>query len=257
VEEQFLTLIMTFGLIMTRIIGFFLIVPFFGSVQIPARVKAGLALFLTLLLLPVIEGSPAQPPVPLEFALLIINEMLAGVLLGFLVFITFSAVQLAGQFIDLRMGFALVNVLDPQSGEQIPLAGQLKTILATLFFLSLQGHHFLLRGLARSFDALDLGQAFPILISGEFIMRVAGDMFLISFMIALPIIASLFISDIVFGFLARTIPQINMFSVGLPTKILVGILILSLTVPTFGRYFQDLFNRMFTQLNTLIQGIGG
>ncbi len=251
-------MVLNFGLIMTRLIGFFLVVPFYGSVQIPPRVKVGLLLFLTLLVFPVVsQGGPSSLPPPLEFSVLLLNEVLAGFLMGFVVFITFSTVQLAGQFIDLRMGFALVNVLDPQSGEQIPLAGQLKTIIATLLFLSLQGHHLLLRGIFQSFEVLELGQAFPILISGDYIIRIVGNLFYISFMMALPVIAILFISDIVFGFLARTIPQINMFSVGIPTKILLGIMVLFLSLPTFGNYFREVFQGMFGQLNNLIQGIGG
>ncbi len=257
-DDQLILLITTFGLIMTRLIGFFLIVPFYGSVQVPARVKVGLVIFLTLLVFPTVgEAGPTDLPHPLEFGMLILNEVLAGFLMGFIVFIAFSSVQLAGQFIDLRMGFALVNVLDPQSGEQIPLAGQLKTILATLLFLSLQGHHLLLRGVYQSFEVLALGQAFPILVTGDYIMRIVGNLFYISFMMALPVIAVLFISDIVFGFLARTIPQINMFSVGIPTKILLGIMVIFLSLPTFGQYFREVFQSMFGQLNNLIHGIGG
>ncbi len=257
-DDQLILLVLNFGLIMTRLIGFFLVVPFYGSVQIPPRVKVGLLLFLTILIFPVVsEAGPGEPPAPLEFSLFLLNEVLAGFLLGFIVFITFSSVQLAGQFIDLRMGFALVNVLDPQSGEQIPLAGQLKTIIATLLFLSLQGHHLLLRGIFESFEILALGQAFPILMTGEYIMRVVGNLFYISFMMALPVIAVLFISDIVFGFLARTIPQINMFSVGIPTKILLGIMVFFLALPTFGSYFREIFQTMFGQLYKLVQGIGG
>ncbi len=257
--DEYLTAnIVTFGLILSRMVGYFIMVPFFSSMQLPAVIKSGLAFFLTLVLFPVLtaEGLVAGFE-PLQLFLWVIIEILTGLVMGFTLQITFITIQLAGEFIDLRMGFALANVIDPQTGEQMPLAGQLKTIFATLVFITVRGHHLLIQGLYRSYEVLPLGDPFPAQASGALILRICGDLFIIGFSMALPVIACLFVADVIFGFLARTIPQINIFVVGLPTKILLGIFMLFLAVPVFVNYAGQIFEDMFNKFHQLLRVWGG
>lgn len=258
-DETLLEILYTYSLILSRVLGFFLLVPFFGSMQIPTRVKTGLALFVAFMLYPVLtqEGMLPPPGDIVTFSLILIYEMITGFILGLSLQVTFASIQLAGEFIDRRMGLFLANVFDPQTGEQAPLAGQLKMIFATLLFLSFEGHHLMLRGLLNSFHSLALGDPFPVAGSAGVLVRIMGDHFIIGFQIALPVIAALFIVDMVFGFLARTIPQINIFVVGLPTKILAGLFILFLAMPTFVDFFYEFIWDMFYKFDALLRALGG
>ncbi len=256
--EYLPNLAIKFGLIIARLSAFFITAPFYSSIQIPMPVKAGLAVFCTLVLFPLVgvEGFTA-PGEPLLIVILGVNEIICGLLLGFSLYVTFACIQLAGELIDLRMGFALVNVLDPQSGENIPLVGQFKSMLATLVFLAVYGHHYLLKGLFNSYKLVPLGSYISVNNSIDVILRICGNIFLLAFQMALPVIACLFIVDISFGFLARTIPQINIFSVGLPTKILLGILILCLALPNLVLFLEKIFQSMYEGIDLLLKGLGG
>jgi flagellar biosynthetic protein FliR len=183
-------------------------------------------------------------------------EFSVGFILGFIVLLVFVSVQLAGQFIDMRMGFALANVMDPQNGNQTAVIGQFKNVLAILFFLSINGHHYLLRSLSKSFEIAPLTSlqlSNPLFAK---LLRMIGDLFPVAFKIALPLIAVLFITDIAFGLVARTVPQLNIFVVGLPTKILVGLLILFFTMPIYVSTMKALFKDMFINLNQIINILG-
>ncbi len=237
-------------LIVIRYVGLFLVAPLFGSRVFPMRIKLGFIFFLTVITLPLLDQiiSPSVPVKPLLILIDLVREMGVGLILGFIAFLPFAAIQLAGQFIDLRMGFAMANVVDPLHGTNAPIIGQFKNILATLLFLGINGHHLLLNGLYKSFELVLPGAGSLSGAGLQYLFRITGDLFILAFKIAIPVIATLFIADVIFGFLARSIPQMNIFIVGLPMKILVGFTVLMFSTHFMVYYFQDILLNIYKQM---------
>ncbi|MFW5962085.1 MAG: flagellar biosynthetic protein FliR [bacterium] len=242
----------TFLLIMARYSGIFIITPVLGSNVIPIRVKVSFSFFLAVVTAPLIE-KVAFPNHSLIIISNVTRELGIGFILGFVLFLAFISIQLAGSFIDLRIGFAMVNIIDPLSGMTAPLTGQLKNIFATLIFLIIDGHHVIIQALHYSFEKVPLGKMVLTDSSIAFLLRLIGDIFIISFQIALPIIGALFIADVVFGFLARSMPQMNIFMIGLPVKIILGIIILILSTGFMVNYFGELFAEAFKNISNIIK----
>src|SRR5699024_5168254 len=152
------------------------------------------------------------------------KEILVGLFIGLIAYIILSAVQVAGGFIDFQMGFAIANVVDPQTGAQSPLIGQYFYITALLFLLSADGHHLLIDGIFFSYEfiPLDTYISFENESIVNFIIDTFNYMFLIAFQMSIPIVGCLFLVDVALGIIARTVPQLNVFVVGLPLKIFVS-----------------------------------
>ncbi|MFW6386427.1 MAG: flagellar biosynthetic protein FliR [Bacillota bacterium] len=248
-----------FILIMARYLGLFLITPVLGSEQIPRRVKLGLPFFLALLSYPVFQGefSVEMPVAVITVTMELIREVSVGFIIGFIVFIIFSSLQLAGQFIDLRMGFRMANVVDPMYGTNSPLIGQFKNVLSILVFLAIDGHHILFRQLYGTFETIGPGGAEFTGHTGEYLMRVSGNLFLIAFRIALPVVGTIFLADVILGFLVRTVPQLNIFIIGFPMKIMLGFLVFMLAVGSILNYLPQVFDDMFKDITRLLNLIGG
>lgn len=244
-----------FLIIFARVSGIFSLSPFFGSKNIPAYIKIGLALFIALILLPVIITKPPAIAVPQElfpYIGLIITEFIIGLIMGFASYLVFAAVQMAGGLIDAQIGFSIVSVLDPQSGMQLPLLGTFKYMLAMLLFLGINGHHVVLAALSESFQRVPIGSS----ISHESVVAQVTDMFAASFAfafkIALPAIVTLFLLDVAFGIMARTVPQMNVFMVGMPAKIIVGLFMLAIALPVYIVIVQIGFTGMYSDLYLLL-----
>ena len=244
-----------FIIIFIRYLGIFLISPIFGSKMILSRLKVGITLLLTFITFPVLKQTYSLK-IP-EKAILIVGdlvqELAIGFLIGFLVFLFFAAVQLAGQFIDLRMGFRIANVFDPLTGASSPVIGQFKNIMVTLIFLTINGHHKLINSIFKSFDVIPLGEVSFNNQLWQFIFRKSGDLFIIAFEIALPVMGTIFIVDVILGFLARSVPQMNIFIVGLPVKILIGFIIIFLSLHIVINYYQHGLDQVFKDIMKLIK----
>jgi flagellar biosynthesis protein FliR len=247
-----------FLIVFTRVSGIFSMTPVFGSKNLPARVKIGLALCIAALLFPVIAATnqTTVPETLLPFVFLIITEFIIGLIIGFASFLVFAAVQMAGGMMDNAIGFSIVSVLDPQSGFQIPILGTFKYLLAILLFLGTNGHHVILAALSESFQRIPLGAAFL----QESVMQHIVQMFVAAFAfalkVALPILVTLFLVDVAFGIMARTVPQMNVFIVGMPAKIVVGLFMLSLVLPIYVTIVQIGFTGMYSDLYRLLTLIG-
>lgn len=225
-----------FLLVMMRITGLLTTAPVFQSRNLPVAVRLGWAFLVSLVLTPVLPGGIDPLTHPATLILLVVQELLTGLVLGFVVNIIFAAFQVAGQMIEVPMGFGLVNVLDPMTGAQMPLVGQVKHIIALWLFLLVNGHHTLIRALVESFRLMPAGKP-PFFTQGvELIVKVFSGMFLLAFRIALPIVGVLFLTTVGLGILVRMIPQINVFMVGFPLKILIGLVLIWLSMAVFIRW---------------------
>lgn len=247
----------TFLLLFARITGLFLSAPIFGSRQIPGRIKA---LIIVTLAASLAYFVPIQYSTlilnPVHFLAAIVVEIFIGYTIGFIIYIFFGAIQLSGQLMDMQMGFGIVNVVDPQTGTQIPLLGNLTQTLALLIYLAVDGHHYLLQAIAQSYKFV------PVLgfhIDASFtklLVEITVYMFIIAVKIAAPIVIAVLTTDIAMGFIARTVPQMNVFIVGLPLKILVGLVALFLMLPVYIWMYSVLLVRFYEYLDRIIMVMG-
>ena len=251
-------LIYLFFLIMARYLGIFLITPIFSSRIIQRRVKVILAFLMAIItfLLSYQKAGITAPNTDLGVILYLVKELSIGVFMGFIIYIFFAAIQLAGQFIDLRMGFRIGNVVDPLSGASSPIIGQFQNIFTVLVFLSINGHLVVINSLYKSFDVIPIGQVTYNNNLWQLLFRRSADLFLIGFKIALPIMGTLFIVDVLLGFLARSVPQMNIFIVGLPLKIVIGFILLLLSFEILIYYFSDILNNGLSELVNIINILG-
>lgn len=252
--QQFLP---SFLLVFCRITSFFVAAPLFSIRNVPNMFKAGLAVFVSLLVFTALNGGDGAVTFNIGYLLLVVREILVGLLLGFTVYLFFTVVQVAGAFIDQQIGFGMVNVIDPMTGTQSPLLGNFKFFVALLLFLALNGHHQLLLGIMRSYEWIPLDNAlFSRIADGGvfyFLLDAFVRAFYLAFQMAAPIIVAIFLVDVGLGVLARVAPQFNMFVVGLPIKISVGFILLVLIVPGLLYLFQDLFAEMMIAMRRLLE----
>ena len=242
-----------FLLIFVRITGIFMMAPIFGSRNVAGRIKASLALILAYILFPLVFDS--RIPIPehfLSYLFVVAGELLVGLTLGFVSSLIFSAIQMAGQLLDMQIGFGIINIIDPLSGQQAPLVGNFKYILALLTFLATNGHHVVLSALFSSFKLIPITGVTVQVGIAEFMVDMISGMFVFALKVSLPVLLSLLITDMALGILARTMPQMNIFVVGVPGKIAIGIFVLSIALPFYIFFLELAFDGMFKNIFTLL-----
>ncbi|WP_262416604.1 flagellar biosynthetic protein FliR [Paenibacillus sinensis] len=248
-----------FMLIFCRITAFFVVVPVFSSRNIPMSFKIGLSFFVSLVVFTA-RGTGIVVQEDLNLVLLIVREVLIGLLLGFIGYLMFMMIQTAGSFIDMQIGFAIANVIDPMTGVSAPLLGNFKYMIALLLFLGMNGHHYLIDAIVSSYNWVPLDNSIlSKMMDGslsDFLIRTFGQAFMLALQMSAPLVTALFLTDIGLAFLARTAPQYNVFVIGVPLKIIVGLALLMLLMPTMAVLFQNLFNIMFESMRNLLTIMG-
>lgn len=246
--------ITTFLLVFTRIFGFFAIAPFFGRREFPFQARAGLAALVTSIIYPVVNKIAFEGSL-WEMVALFVKEAAVGFLMGFVVFLMFSTVYILGEIVDFGMGFGIVSVLDPQINTQVPILGNFFYILTILIFLNINGHHVMLGMLIRSFEVLPPGE--PVLTQNLLygILESFYAMFEAGVKMSLPLISATFLADFALGIMARAVPQMNVFIVGLPFKIVIGVFFLIIILPAFVTALDVLFNGSYGMLELILQGM--
>lgn len=247
----------TFILILIRVTTLFLVAPVFGSRNLPAQLKAGFSLVVALLLflsVPVLAPDRASKSV-FDLAGNGLGEFMVGLAISYTAYMLFAGIQMAGQIIDIQMGFGLVNVIDPQSNSQVSILGQFYYLVSILVFLALNGHHILLRALADSYRLVPVG-SFSWLshaaATGPLLTDYFTRIFIIAFQVAGPAIATLFLTSMAMGVLSRTVPQMNVFIVGLPLSVLVGLLITIFSIQLLGTVLQGVVSSMGQSITKLL-----
>ena len=249
--------IAAFLLTLTRISGIFIVSPFFGSMNISVYFRVALALAMTIVLFPVVDGlgTPAAPETIIMFAVTAVGELFIGWLIGFVAYISFAAITMAGKVMDMQVGFAIVNVVDPTSGQQIPLIGSFLYNLAIIILLVTNGHHMLLAALAESFRAVPLGGMDPNISIALMLANFTGTIFLTGMKVAMPITFAILLTNVGLGILARTMPQMNIFVVGIPMQLMIGITVLSMIIPFYVLFLDVLFNEMYGNISLAVRAL--
>jgi flagellar biosynthetic protein FliR len=240
--------------IFSRVASILLFAPILGSAQVPARLKAGLALVFSIMIFPMIPIETLPAPRGLfDLALHISTDAIIGLAIAFAVRLIFTGVQLAGTMVDFQMGFGVVNVIDPQTQAQVSITAQFHNILAVLIFLAADGHHMIIGAIVQSFALINPAEVDFSNVTPEIILRYFSSMFVIAIKIAAPIMAILFFLSVGLGLVARTVPQMNVFIVGFPLQIGVGLLMVALAMPFFSLVLQNQISEMPARLVGLMK----
>lgn len=243
-----------FLLILVRTSGIFFISPFFSSQNVPNTMKIGLTLLLSSILTFTLEINPEIQGSLL--VVLIIKELMVGIIIGFISYLFFSTFYVMGQIVDMNIGFGMVNVIDPQNRIQVPLMGNFYYILAFLLLLSVNGHHVIINALVDSYEYIPIGVFKFKMDIGYFILDIVSQIFTTGFKLSVPVVAIIFLLDLLLGVLVRTIPQMNVFVVGLPLKIIIGMTIILLSIPIFSAITMNSFNNIVEEIYNFLRFFG-
>lgn len=248
--------VVAFLLIAMRASGLFLTAPIFASRNIPAMVKAAWILLMAFLVFPIVGFNPGALPLPgIPLGLAVLRELLIGFSIGLGASLVFTGIQLAGQAVDIQMGLGMVNIIDPITSTQISVMGQYYFLVATLVFLCVDGHHFLIRAVVDSFNVIPLGSAHFSPALQNKVSQLFSHVFFIAFRVGAPVIGALFVTNMALGIVARTVPQMNVFIVGMPLNLAVGFLMAALGMSFFTFTLQGLFRGMYRDVAILIQAM--
>jgi flagellar biosynthesis protein FliR len=215
-----------------RIAGVLMVAPVFGARLVPMRIRLALAVAATFVMSPLL---PVTQPFGLTLAggVIVLQEVLIGIAMGFVLQMIFDALIIAGQTIAMGMGLGLATMIDPQRGIAVPVISQFFVILGMLIFLALGGHLATIRLIADSFTLLPFGQ--PLATDGVWMVVSWGSQMLANAVrIALPASTALLVANIAFGVMSRAAPTLNLFAVGLPAGLLIGFLILLMNLSHLG-----------------------
>lgn len=231
-----------FFLVFLRVAAILMFMPVFDSQSIPLLFKVALAFATSIVLFPMLDLD-LLPVLNNVYALGIkaMGEIFIGLVIGFSVKLIFAGIQLAGQLAGYQMGMALANVMDPSSSEQVPLLAQFTNLFGLLIFIAINAHHWFIKALTHSFQMVP---PLNVNFSGsliEHLIKMSGNMFVIGIQVGAPVIASLLITSVAFGLIARTVPQMNVFIVAMPLKIGIGLLFLGFGLPYFSAFLEKIF----------------
>ncbi len=275
-------------LVLFRITGIFAVGPVFGSTMLPMRLKALLAFGLSLCVYPMLlndgmpidltaEGvvvSPALPSAPLagsvaaaavqgviEHGLSLWTlapwvgvELLVGLTIGFCVGLALLGLQVAGRIIDQQLGFGLGGIYSPDQGEDAGPVGQFYYMMAVAIFLVFGGHRAVLGTLVNSFHSIPLGGLQPDGRIVELAVSLLGSAFELGLRVSGPVLCLIFLETIALGFIARTVPQMNILSIGFPLRILLGLTLLVAVVGAQGEVFAQAMREVLASVASWIGG---
>ncbi len=228
-----------------RISAMFAAAPIFSARSIPVRIRVLFAMLIAMVLAPVIPEPPVVELISGEAFIISIHQVLIGVGMGFILQMVFAAFIIAGQSIAMAMGLGFASMIDPQNGMQVPVISQAFLIMVTLVFLALNGHLIFIEVLAKSFHSLPVGMMVPSRDGLWQIVTWGTNMFAGGILIALPAVAALLLVNLAFGVTTRAAPQLNIFAVGFPVMIMVGLSFIILTLPTLTSHLESLLAQAF------------
>ena len=243
-----------FLFVLARLSAAVVAVPIFGARGVPAMTKIGLAVLLSLIVLP-LQAAPAGPAPGnlLVFASVLGSEVLVGLAIGVAASLVFHALEMGASLVGVQMGFGLQGVIDPLTGAQSSVIDQFYRLLVTLIFFAINGHYLVIGGLLQTFEVVPPGTADLTLIAGERVTPFFTALFVVALRIAMPVMGALMLTDLAMGLVARTVPQMNVLIVGFPLKIGVGVLVLAASVPLMAAFMGRVFGEALPQVNGFLR----
>ncbi len=243
-------------LILIRTSSMLVSAPLFGHRGIPAYTKIGFAVFTALVLVPLQANRLPAPPEQLgQVADGVLREVLFGVALGLAMNLVFLGLQMASRIIGVQMGFGLGSVMDPLTGAEFGTFDQFYALLVTLVFFSINGQHIVIQALAETVKAVPPGTFDPLQLSSGALAPVAAGLMVTAVRVAMPVTAALFLTDLGMGFVARTMPQVNVLIVGMPVKVVVGMLVLVAALPATVQLMNGVIERSLAGSSLQLLGV--
>jgi len=222
-----------------------MVMPVIGGSFVPKRVRLILALVLTMIIAPILPDYAGVEFLSIAGVILVFQEILIGVVIGFSIQLVFDAIALGGQVIAMSMGLGFAVFLDQQRGVNVPVLGQLFLMLGMLVFLALDGHQALILLIANSFQILPIATGGLGLIAISNLLLWSGQVFVVALKIALPAVTALLVVNLSFGVTSRAAPTLNLFAVGFPVAMLLGFVAIFLSMGSLtenvSRFLEDAF----------------
>ncbi len=241
---------------LARILAVIASTPLLGDKEVPLQVRIGLGVLLTVIVAPTLQIPAAIDPGSLQGLLMLLEQVLVGVVMGFTVRIIFTAVEMAGEVAGLQMGLGFASFYDPQNASFQPVLAQFLGVIVSLAFLAMDGHLLVLAALADSFQSFPIGTAMLSATGLHTLVSWSGSLFADALQISLPILAALMMTNLALGILTRSAPQLNLFAVGFPITLGMGFLVLALSMPYFRPLIEHFSHAGLSAMQHVAQQLG-
>lgn len=235
-----------------RVMGFFLAAPVLGANFVPMRVRLILSVAVSILVAPALTDIPAVPALSVQALLVVVQQILIGVALGFFLQMMFQVFILLGQLIAMQMGLGFASMMDPTNGINVAIVSSFYLMFATFIFVLLDGHLAMISVIAESFEQIPIS-AQPL--AGEVYLRIVSTIswvFSSALLLALPALTALLITNFAFGIMTRAAPQMNIFALGFPVALMFGLFIIWVMLSSFEEIAGSIFTEMFIRLRALL-----
>jgi len=242
----------TLLLIFVRVSLMLALVPVFSGRQIPRLVRISLGLLIAFVVAHTVPTLTATLGLG-DLVIAILSQAFVGLVFGFVAFLVFTGIQFAGEILDIQIGFAVVNIINPVTQAQVTIVGEFELALATILYLASDAHHYLLQGIAGSFTLLPLPYVSIVPILEHSLVSFFTQALFLIFQIAAPVAIALFITNVALGLMARVAPQMNVFVIGFPLQIGIGLTMLIVTMPLLGNVLPQIFAETPRQLDTVLR----
>ncbi|MGI5891287.1 MAG: flagellar biosynthetic protein FliR [Bacillota bacterium] len=253
ISEQYMIFLMIFA----RMTGMILFNPFLTRRSVSPYIKIGLAFFCAVILTASLDLTQLSFSSNLMFIVACLKELFIGFCCGVIMQLFLSVVLMAGEFIDLQLGVGMGKIYDPQSNVSMPITGSIFNLFFIISFFVVNGHLTLIKIIFYSFDILPLGPEFFNPEAWQYLTLIFSQILALALKLALPIIAIELVTEMGLGLLMRTVPQINVFMVGLQLKLLVGLILLVFVLPGVFGFFDSMLDQMFKEIIGVLEQMSG
>lgn len=246
-----------FLLLIIRASGLLLVAPIFGNRSVPTLVKVGLAILFAIVMQPTLHG--VEVPVAgtlIELVGMVLRELMVGLLTGFFFALIFQAVEMAGSITGFQIGLVIAQAFDPNAGGQVAIIGRFWIVLASLIFLAINGHHLIINAFHDSFAVIPPGQVVVQGGTAMLLLKYTAYVFVLAIKISSPVIVTLVLTDISLGTIAKLMPTMNIFIVGFPLKVGVGLMVTAMSLPVLAYVLEKSVTYLNDSVGELLLSMG-
>jgi flagellar biosynthetic protein FliR len=252
-EKQIIAMVSGIILPLFRISAMIMSMPVIGTKMVPNRIKVTISVIVTIVIYPLLKDVPQVNLLDPNFIILVLQQLLVGVTIGFIFQLVFQTLIMAGDIISMQCGLSYATLVDPTTQDQMPMLSHFYVTMASLIFITLNGHLLLLQLIINSFTFFPID---TVLISQDgfiTLVRSSGIIFLNGVIIALPAIISLLLANISLAIMTRAAPQLNIFSLGFGITLLLGFFLLLFSLADVSRQFYHLLEQAITVVNDVMR----
>lgn len=252
-EQQIMGWLSSFIWPLLRVSALFVAIPVFSGRFVSPKILTGTIFMITVFTVPLLPSTPTIEVVSYDGILTGLQQILIGLMMGFVLQLVFSAIIFAGQGIAYSMGLGFASMVDPATGTTVPVVSQFYLVVSTLLFLTLGGHLLLIEMLLDSFHTLPIGPSGIERADVWSILAWSSRLFSAGLLMALPALASLLMVNVAFGVVTKAAPQLNIFAVGFPVTLVLGVLLMWITLPAVLNGFTNLLAESYTVIGSFLR----